>query len=226
MPSVSACMSTLNLRFNKMKSNLKELMAKQTYVCSTADVWSHRARSYLGVSIHFIDADWKRHSYILAFKHLKERHTFDYLAKCLQAIYKDFDLPIDKITHAITDGGSNFCKAFREFGVSNNIQNSFEIHEEDSDQEDDIIVVDDQTLIILEGDDVSEDEIVAKEMQNEIDRITIHSEQIDFSEAESLDDEINLPKQMRCFAHLLNLIGIYFLSVSYSWTCKIICILY
>lgn len=153
MPSVSACMSTLNLRFNKMKSNLKELMAKQTYVCSTADVWSHRARSYLGVSIHFIDADWKRHSYILAFKHLKERH-------------------------------------------------------------------------ILEGDDVSEDEIVAKEMQNEIDRITIHSEQIDFSEAESLDDEINLPKQMRCFAHLLNLIGIYFLSVSSSWTCKIICILY
>lgn len=41
----------------------------------------------------------------------------------------------------------------------------------------------------------------------DIENASIESEQLDFEEEEILNTELSLPPQMRCFAHLLNLIG-------------------
>lgn len=73
-------------------------LAKQSYVCITTDVWTHPCRSYLGVSVHFIDEEniKLRKSYVLAFRRLKQRHTFDYLASCLNEIFDEYELPVKK----------------------------------------------------------------------------------------------------------------------------------
>lgn len=131
MPSIKFTMQTLATKFLTMKENLKNKLAKQPQVCVTTDVWNHRCRSYLGVSVHFIDDENVkiRRSYILAFRRLKQRHTFDYLEVCLNEIFVEFELSVKKITHAVTDGGSNFCKAFRVYGCNDDFQEAAAIQE-------------------------------------------------------------------------------------------------
>lgn len=76
MPSRHKFMATLESRFNEMKSTLREILSKQKYLCVTADVWSSRAQSYLGITVHFLDEMFVRNSYLLALKSLRgAKHT-------------------------------------------------------------------------------------------------------------------------------------------------------
>jgi len=45
------------------------------------------------------------------------RCTFDALAKIIESVIAEFKLG-GKVTHCVTDSGSNFVKAFAEFGSS------------------------------------------------------------------------------------------------------------
>lgn len=217
-------MLLLNSRFNEMKNKLKMLIKEALYVCLTADVWSHMRKSYLGVSIHFIANDnaWTRKSYILAFRLLSKRHTFDYLAETLVDIFKEYDLPIEKITHIVTDGGSNFCKAFREFGKKSDFSDTLALIEqnekecEQTDEDDDILCIEDEPILVLDS-EMSLDPF--DEIETEILNANIQGDQINFpSDNEEIDMDIVLPPQMRCFAHLLNLIGNF---MSLTTRCKI-----
>lgn len=222
MPSIPSTMLLLNSRFDEMKNKLKMLIKEAQYVCLTADVWSHSRKSYLGVSIHFIanDNSWTRKSYILAFRLLSKRHTFDYLAETLVDIFKENDLPIEKITHIVTDGGSNFCKAFREFGKKSDFSDTLalieqnEIEPELNDEGDDLLYIEGDPILVLD----SEDSDPFEDIETEIMHANIQSDQINFpNENEEIDMDIVLPPQMRCFAHLLNLIGNFMsLTVTYK----------
>lgn len=117
MPTRYKLMSTMESHFKKVKSNLIELIKKQKYICVTADVWSSRAQSYLGVTVHFLN-EYKRESHLLAFREIKKRQTYDVLAKPLDDIFSDFSIEKSKITNIVTDGGSNFCKIFKKYGDS------------------------------------------------------------------------------------------------------------
>lgn len=211
MPSTSTLNSTLTSKFEIMKSNLKDELKKHKFVCSTCDVWTHRARSYLGVSVHFIDEQWNRKSFILAFRYLNKRHTYDYLAEILDNIYKEFDLSAEKIIHTITDGGSNFCKAFRIFGQNTDFNQTLEaLNESDEiDSDDEISAVEGSLTSETENDiEASDSEIIMMEMQNDIENALIQGDQIDFPEDfNNVSDNIVLPAHMRCFSHLLNLLG-------------------
>lgn len=207
IPSATTIMLTLTNKFNEMKDRIISELSQQRHVCITTDIWTHSARSYLGVSVHYFDKNWKHHSYIIAFKYLKERHTYDYLARCLHEIFNDFKIPVVKITHGVTDGGSNFCKAFKIFGNKTDFSKSLaamEFIEMDniSDDEEDIVIIDNDPILIM-GDD---EQIIDDDV--DIESANIQAEQIEFpDQAEIIDNEIMLPAQMRCFSHLLNLIG-------------------
>lgn len=56
MPTCHCFMKTLDNQFNAMKNALKECLSKQKYLRATADGWTSRAQSYLGVTIHFINS--------------------------------------------------------------------------------------------------------------------------------------------------------------------------
>lgn len=129
LPSRRKFMSTLNEKFQQMKSGLKELLAKQSYMCITCDVWSSRGQSYLGVTVHFLNDSLEnnkhRESHVLAFKQLYGRQTYIDLAQKLDEIFEDYAIDIEKVTNIVTDGGSAFCKMFRKFGTVSDA----EIHE-------------------------------------------------------------------------------------------------
>ena len=58
-----------------------------------------------------------RRSAALACKRVLGSHTFDNIAELFDIIHKEFVLTNDKIVVIVTDNGSNFIKAFKEFGL-------------------------------------------------------------------------------------------------------------
>lgn len=99
------------------RSQLKDHVAKADWVSTTADIWSGRKRSFLGMTIHWIDADYKRRAAPLACRRFRGTHSFDRIANLISEIHASFSLAPPKITACVTDNGSNFVKAFMEFGI-------------------------------------------------------------------------------------------------------------
>lgn len=117
IPSSSSFINLLSKRFENMKMALIDLLAEQNQICITCDVWSSRAQSYLGMTVHFLNDEFERQSYVLAFRELKCKQTNDVLARVISDVLNDFNITIDKVTHIITDGCAAFCKAFKVFGT-------------------------------------------------------------------------------------------------------------
>ena len=126
----------LDDHYSLVKSTLVKILSKQNHVCTTTDAWSSNNRSFLGVTIHWIDEESLRIcSGALACRRLAGRHTYDVLAEMLEDIHRDFTIK-EKVTVTTTDNGSNFVKAFSMFAeVQRTIEGSGE--EEDEDDEDD-----------------------------------------------------------------------------------------
>lgn len=111
----------LDANHDLLISNLKNNFNKISYVCTTADVWSARRRSFFGYTCHWIDENFQRQSASLACRRIAGSHTFDKIANLIQSLNSEFGLTKDKIVCTITDNGSNFVKAFKEFGVQSKL---------------------------------------------------------------------------------------------------------
>lgn len=86
------------------------------YVCTTADVWSTKQRSFFGVTAHWINDTYERCSVALACRRFNGSHTYDKVSGLLEDIHSQFNLDLDKLVATVSDNGSNFVKAFKEFG--------------------------------------------------------------------------------------------------------------
>lgn len=129
------------------------------------------------------------------------------------------------MTHAVTDGGSNFCKAFRIYGSNDDFGESIaaiqepEQNDEDDEFDEDIVIVENNAVVILENEDSEDDSefdvaISEEQVAQDIQKTAIEFDQINFPDEQSYDSHddtttgnINLPRQMRCFSHMLNLVG-------------------
>lgn len=111
-------MKFLKDQYDEMKKRLTILLGKQKYICITTDVWSSRAQSYLGMTVHFINANFERESYVLSFRQLEHKQTYEELTSEIVAVLREYEIVVDKITHIVTDGGSAFCKAFKVFQLT------------------------------------------------------------------------------------------------------------
>ncbi|CAD6240929.1 GSCOCG00012593001-RA-CDS, partial [Cotesia congregata] len=60
----------------------------------------------------------ERKSAAIACKRFYGMHSFDAIVNQLSSIHSSFGLTSQYIRATVTDNGSNFVKAFREFGVS------------------------------------------------------------------------------------------------------------
>lgn len=60
----------------------------------------------------------KPESAAIACRQFPGDHTYDKIAEGLHRIHEEFGLHNRKILATITDNGSNFVKAFKEFGVN------------------------------------------------------------------------------------------------------------
>lgn len=100
--------------YAKMTTNLTDRLAHVDYSCTTADLWSCNNRSYLGVTVHwleFVDGIPKRLSTALACRRMKGSHTFSHLAKALHGIHSKYNFTLDKIVSIVTDNAANFQKS-------------------------------------------------------------------------------------------------------------------
>uniref|UniRef100_T1GZ66 DUF659 domain-containing protein n=1 Tax=Megaselia scalaris TaxID=36166 RepID=T1GZ66_MEGSC len=98
-------------KFESMTNETKALIKDNRFHGTTADIWSSRGRSFLGVTIHCIDSETlKRKSRALAVKKLSGRHTAYNIGIELQRIFYDFQLHKNKNVVTVTDNGSNFSR--------------------------------------------------------------------------------------------------------------------
>uniref|UniRef100_A0A3Q1H5D8 HAT C-terminal dimerisation domain-containing protein n=1 Tax=Acanthochromis polyacanthus TaxID=80966 RepID=A0A3Q1H5D8_9TELE len=119
-----------------VKTTLSKTLSKQKHVCTTTDAWSSNNRSFLGVTIHWIDQETLSIcSGALACHRIIGRHTYDVLAEMLEDVHRDFNIK-DKVTLTTTDNGSNFLKAFSVFSeVQRTIQDREEEDEEEEEED-------------------------------------------------------------------------------------------
>lgn len=152
---------------------------------TTADCWSCHNKSYLGMTVHWINPTTRaREHAVLVCRRLKGSHTFDVLAEVMTEVHSKFSLQ-DKVTRTTTDNGSNFVKAFVQFGKKPDLLPTPDFQEED--------IVDSDLL--EEG---------LPEMIEE----TEPEEFIPVQEVLEQNDDISiLPKHMRCAAHTMNLVA-------------------
>lgn len=88
----------IETRFNTSIQNLKSELEKVNYLCTTADVWSAKRRSFIGVTVHWINDDLlERKSASLACRRFKGAHTHDRIAKILHNIYYEYNLDVTKV---------------------------------------------------------------------------------------------------------------------------------
>ncbi|XP_058629915.1 uncharacterized protein LOC131539375 [Onychostoma macrolepis] len=165
--------------FENMKSALIQKLNNAEYVATTADCWSARQRSYLGVTCHWIDStSLERCSAALACRRMTGSHTFDVIAAALEEIHEEYKIR-GKITRTTTDSGSNFLKAFRIYG-----------EEKDDDAQD---AQEEEDFILEEESDESESEMEYQDLFGILD--------------EDCGLEYQLPRHQKCACHLLNLVA-------------------
>ena len=167
---------------SKMKENLTEHLSRTDYCCTTADIWSCHNKSYLGVTVHwleFINFTSKRFSAVSACQRFKEIHSYKYITEKLHNIHAKYNLSIMKIVNLATDNASNLQKAFTEF-TADTQENKY-----DDDSEGDVTF-----------DNVAD--------------ILSQSQSYNNNNSDNEDDDaqdFSLPSHVKCGCHTLNLIA-------------------
>ncbi|CAB4067315.1 unnamed protein product [Lepeophtheirus salmonis] len=97
LPDRKTFAKDLDKAYEAMKKELKKKNDAQVYVSVTGGIWSANKKSFIGVTIHWIDAG--------TLKRQKLQQSWG---------ISRFGLN-NKVTACVTDNGSNFVKAFKEF---------------------------------------------------------------------------------------------------------------
>ncbi|KAL0152644.1 hypothetical protein M9458_052367 [Cirrhinus mrigala] len=170
-----------------MKRKLKAALSETEYIATTADCWTAHCRCFIGVTAQWFNHQtMQRSCAALACKQLKGSHTFSALAGALNDIHTEFNIR-EKIIRTTTDNGSNFLKAFRFYGQTDENNNPEPLGEGDGEEDDG-----------SQNDDCDEEEESI--------------EGVEFVDAGALLDEddyleYQLPKHHQCACHLLNLVS-------------------
>lgn len=115
LPHRKTFASYLEREYATMEANLKAELEEVDFVSTTADIWTANNRSYMGVTVHWINRDTlNHHKAALACKRLRGRHTFDVIAAELEQIHSSYGL-LNKVVATVTDNASNFIKAFKTY---------------------------------------------------------------------------------------------------------------
>lgn len=140
----------------------------------------------MGETIHWYDSkSLKRKSGCLAVRRIHGHHTYDVLAKLIEAIHDEYQVK-DKLRGSTADNGSNFIKCFREKGASSSLPNYNDLIDEEHEQH------------LLDDEEMDED-MVYFELGDILAEMPLN--------ATSMNENVTLPVHRRCACHLLCLIS-------------------
>lgn len=175
------CLFRLHIIFCRLLENV-------SWVATTADCWSAHNKSFLGMTVHWIDAKTlQRKHAVLACSRLRGHHTFDVLAQAIVDTHYKYHIE-NKVITCTTDNGSNFVKAFVEFGCVADV------------------------LPQIDQCPDAESEEVSREDDSEPDSESDDVAQLEYISVNAVLDEptdlgLKLPIHMRCAAHTFNLVA-------------------
>lgn len=125
----------INGVYGEYQTALSKILEHVPFVCEAVDIWSTKRRSFMGMSLHYVDPNTlERKSFALSCAEFESPHNNERIAEHLQLIHSQYGLMREKIVATVTDNASNFVKALREFGDGSN-----EFDDDSSSGDDDII---------------------------------------------------------------------------------------
>ena len=186
------CPKTISLKIEaKHKAMISDLLTQleaASFVCTTADIWSFCHRSYMGMTVHWINDDnMERKSAALALKRFTGVHTYDRIAEFISDVHSSFNLSLTNITCTVTDNASDFNKAFITFNVPVK-----EDSQESTDEE-----FEDQDYVVEPDSEEPIDDVEPVDISTILSNLDDHDGDLD----------IYLPPHKKCVAHTLNLIA-------------------
>ena len=129
--------------YDLMVKKVKETLEAVDGVSTTADVWTANHRSYLGMTVHWIDKDTlKRCKAAIACVRITGCHTYDVIAFKTEHIHASYGLN-GKVIGTITHNGSNFVKAISVYSISSPKSCEATVPEDSEDVEEDEFVFED-----------------------------------------------------------------------------------
>lgn len=78
-------------------TELKKLLLSQRHLCTTSDIWSVLNKSFIVMTVHFINDDLLRVSKVLACRRINGTHDYLNISKSIDTIHKNFELDVKKI---------------------------------------------------------------------------------------------------------------------------------
>jgi len=111
VPSRRYISSKIFEKYDAMKEIFMDKLKNVQYFTLTTDIWTDiQTRSYIGVTIHFVD-QYKFNAALLGVYELDERHTSEYIATKLVDVCVEWNITKQKIVAVVTDGAANMTKA-------------------------------------------------------------------------------------------------------------------
>ncbi|KAL0150385.1 hypothetical protein M9458_054202, partial [Cirrhinus mrigala] len=87
----------LDRNYTAMEIELKKTIDEQQYVSTTADIWTAHNKSFLGVTVHWINSETlQRNKAAIACRRFRGRHTYDAIASELEDIFSQYGLTAEK----------------------------------------------------------------------------------------------------------------------------------
>lgn len=87
LPDHRVMYKELNNNYTSYITIITDLIAKQSFICTTVDIWSCNNKSYLGMTCHLIyEHTYVRYSCILYCKRIKGSHTYFNITEIMNEI--------------------------------------------------------------------------------------------------------------------------------------------
>ncbi|EUC58183.1 HAT family dimerization protein, partial [Rhizoctonia solani AG-3 Rhs1AP] len=104
----------------------KDMQSSRGSISLTSDLWSDiRIRSFMAVTVHYIDALGTLRDHLIAFRKLNGHHTGVNIAHALHEVLQESGL-VDKLGYITPDNASNNNTAMTELAVQVQIQEQFD----------------------------------------------------------------------------------------------------
>uniref|UniRef100_A0A8C1D0C7 Uncharacterized protein n=2 Tax=Cyprinus carpio TaxID=7962 RepID=A0A8C1D0C7_CYPCA len=113
MPSRGTIMSKIHTLYDDEKARRMNTLQQATHIALTGDHWTSVSNdNYLGITAHFVDKEWKLHSFALTVSKTEERQYAEACADHFLDVAREWKIE-DKLSTLGTDSARNMVAAAR-----------------------------------------------------------------------------------------------------------------